>query len=111
MRIKSFYGLSDGRILSEAKQLGAEQTLTYLSSLRPDLFPSWRGRLSFGERWILKRIRASNFNQNFGDLLFLFQSKRKGKVLQEIFFPHRISLKVIGDRLRKSLKLLKDTLT
>jgi hypothetical protein len=110
-RIKSFYGLSDGRILSEAKQLGAEQTLTYLSSLRPDLFPSWRGRLSFGERWILKRIRASNFNQNFGDLLFLFQSKRKGKVLQEIFFPHRISLKVIGDRLRKSLKLLKDTLT
>jgi hypothetical protein len=109
-RIKSFYGLSDEGILSEAKQLGAEQTLAYLSSLRPDLFSSWRGRLSLGERWIIKRIKKGNKNQNIGDLLFLFSSEKRADALQEIFFPRGISLGVIGNRLRKCLKLLKDIL-
>jgi hypothetical protein len=110
-RIKKYYALSDEEILTEAKQMGAAGTLYYLSFLRPAFFPAWRGKLSFGDRWILKRIKRGTFNQNFGDLLFLFQSKRKVKALQEIFFPHGISLGVIGNRLRKCLKLLKDTLT
>jgi len=109
-RIKKYYGLSDAEILSEATQLGAEQTLAYLSFLRPSLFPSWGKRLPLVERWILKRIRAGNFNQNFGDLLFLFQSKRKVKALQEIFFPHGISFSGIADRLKKTLLLLRATL-
>jgi hypothetical protein len=109
-RIKSFYGLSDEGILSEAKQLGAEQTLAYLSSLRPDLFPSWRGRLSLGERWIIKRIKKGNKNQNLGDLLFLFSSEKRADALQEIFFPRGISLRIICDMVWKCLKLLKDTL-
>lgn len=109
--IKKYYGLSDEVILTEAKRMGAERTLYYLNALRPKIFPNWTRRLSLGERWILTRIRKGTFNQNFGDLLFLFQSKRKRKALQEIFFPHGISLKVIDDRLRKSFKLLKDTLT
>lgn len=108
--IKKYYGLSHEEIRSEAHRMGAAKTLAYLSFLRPDLFPSWKKRLSLLERWILKRMRAGNFNQNFGDLLFLFQSKRKGKALQEIFFPRGISLGVIGNRLRKCLKLLKDIL-
>jgi hypothetical protein len=109
-RIKKYYGLSDEGILSEAKQLVAEQPLTYLSSLRPDLFPAWRRRLSLGERWILKRIKRGTYNQNFGDLLFLFSSQKRGAALKEIFFPRGISLRVIGDRLKKCLNLLKDTL-
>jgi hypothetical protein len=109
-RIRRYYELSDAEILSVAKRIGAEQALAYLSFLRPGLFPSWKKRLSLCERWILRRISAGNFNQNFGDLLFFFHSRRKGKALAEICFPHGISLKVIGDRLRKSLKLLKDTL-
>jgi hypothetical protein len=108
VRIKRYYGLSDETILSEAKKMGAEHTLAYLSFLRPDRFPSWKGNLSFGERWILKRIKGGKFNQNFGDLLFLFQSKEKLKALKEIFFPQGISLGVIGDRLRKCLFLLRD---
>jgi hypothetical protein len=111
IRIKKNYRLSDAEILFEAKQLRVRQTLAYLSFLRRNLFPAWEGRLSPAERWIMKRIRAGNFNQNFGDLLFLFQAKRKVKVLQEIFFPHGISPRVIGDRLKKCLKLLKDTLS
>jgi hypothetical protein len=107
-RIRKYHDLSDEAILTEAKRMGAERTLAYLSFLRPEFFPSWKGGGSFGERWILKRIRAGNFNQNFGDLLFLFQSKRKVEALQEIFFPHGISLKVIGNRLRKCFMLLKD---
>ncbi len=109
-RIKEYYGLSDEAILSEAKKMGAERTLYYLSFLRSDLFPSWNGNLSFGERWILKRIKGGKSNQNFGDLLFLFQSKKKSAALNEIFFPQGISLKIIGDRLKKCLKLLKDAL-
>ena len=109
-RIKKYYALSDEAILTEAARMGAERTLYYLHALRPQIFPNWNRRLSFGERWILTRIRKGTYNQNFGDLLFLFQSKKKVKALQEIFFPHGISLKVIGDRLRKCLKLLKDTL-
>ena len=109
-RIKKYYGLSDAEILSEATQLGAEQTLAYLSFLRPELFPSWERRFSLGERWILKRIRAKTYHQNFGDLLFLFQSKRKVKALQEIFFPHGISFSGIADRLKKTLLLLRATL-
>jgi hypothetical protein len=111
VRIKKYYGLSDEAILAEAKKMGAERTLAYLSSLRPDLFPAWRGRLSLGERCILKRIKGGKTNQNFGDLLFLFQSKKRGKALQEIFFPRGITLRIISDRLRKCLRLLKDTLT
>ncbi|MCJ7663844.1 MAG: nucleotidyltransferase family protein [Desulfobacterales bacterium] len=109
LRIKKYYALSDEEILTEAKQMGAERTPRYLNALRPALFPAWRGKLSFGDRWILTRIKRGRFNQNFGDLLFLFQSKRKVKALQEIFFPRGISLKVIGNRLRKCFKLLKDT--
>jgi Uncharacterised nucleotidyltransferase len=109
-RIKSYYGLLDAEILCVANRLGAEQTLAYLSLLRPELFPSWKRRLSLGERWILRRIRAGNFNQNFGDLLFLFQSKGKVKALQEIFFPQGISCSIIADRLKKSLLLLRNIL-
>jgi len=110
IRIQKYYGLSDEAIRTEAKKMGAEHTLAYLTFLRPALFRSWRGDLSIGERWILKRIKGGTVNQNFGDLLFLFQSRHKGKALQEIFFPHGISLKIIGDRLWKCLKLLRDTL-
>lgn len=110
VRIKRYYGLSDENILSEAERMGAARTLYYLSFLRPELFTAWQGKLSLGERWVLERIRGRRYNQNFGDLLFLFQSKRKGEALKEIFFPHGISLRVIGDRLKKCLKLLKDTL-
>jgi len=109
-RVQKYYGLSDAEICCEAKQLGAERTLYYLNALRPQIFPNWNWRLSLGERWTLTRIRKGTYNQNFGDLLFLFQSKRKGKALQEIFFPRGISLGVIGNRLRKCLKLLKDIL-
>jgi hypothetical protein len=108
--IKQYYGLSDEEILTETKRMGAERTLYYLNALCPQIFNNWKRRLSLGERWILKRIRAGNFNQNFGDLLFLLQSKRKVKALQEIFFPQGITLRVIGNRLRKCLKLLKDIL-
>jgi hypothetical protein len=109
-RIKKYYGLSDETILSEARQMGSERILVYLSSLHPDFFPAWKSRLSLAERWILRRIRRGTYNQNFGDLLFLFQSKRKVKALHEIFFPQGIPLVVIGNRLRKCLKLLKDIL-
>jgi hypothetical protein len=111
VRIQKYYGLSDETIRAEAKRMGAEHTLNYLSCLRPDIFPSWSKKLSLGEQWIIKRIKKGTLNQNFGDLLFLFQSKRKGKALQEIFFPHGFSLRIIGDRLWKCLRLLKDTLT
>jgi hypothetical protein len=107
-QIKKYYGLSDAEILSEAKQLGATKLLSYLSFLRPNLFLAWKQRLSLGERWILRRTRLGNVNQNFGDLLFLFQSKTKVKALREIFFPHGISFRVIGDRVRKSLILMRD---
>ncbi|MCJ7546686.1 MAG: nucleotidyltransferase family protein [Deltaproteobacteria bacterium] len=109
-RIKNYYRLSDAEILSEATQLGAEQTLAYLSFLRPSLFPSWGKRLSLVERWILQRIMAKTYHQNFGDLLFLFQSKRKVKALQEIFFPQGISCSIIVDRLKKTLLLLRAVL-
>jgi hypothetical protein len=109
-RIKRYYGLSDEAILSDAQKMGAEQTLAYLTFLRPELFPSWRGRFSLGERWVLKRIKGETFNQNFGDLLFLSQSKEKGKALKEIFFPRGISLRIICDRIWKCLKFLKDTI-
>ena len=108
VRIKTFYRLSDEAIYSEAKRMGAEHTLTYLTFLRPNHFPSWERNLSFGERWILKRIKGGKFNQNFGDLLFLFSSRKKGDALKEIFFPQGISLGVISDRLRKCLFLLRD---
>lgn len=110
IRIQKYYGLSDKEITAEAHRMGATSTLYYLSFLRPELFPAWKERLSPGERWILKRIRGGKFNQNFGDLLFLFQSKRKVKALQEIFFPQGFSFSIIGDRLWKCLKLLRDTL-
>ena len=109
-RIQKYYGLSHEEIRSEAHKMGATKTLAYLSFLRPELFQSWGKRLSLGERWILRRIRAGNFNQNFGDLLFLFQSKSKGKALKEIFFPRGISLRIICDRVWKCLKFLKDTI-
>ncbi len=108
-RIQKYYQLSDEAIRAEAKRMGAEHTLVYLSFLYPDIFPSWKGNLSIGERWILKKIKGGTFNQNFGDLLFLFQSKHKGKALQEIFFPKGFSFSVIGDRLWKCIKLLRDT--
>lgn len=108
VRIKKYYKLTDKRILSEAERMGTEYSLYYLGYLRPDLFPSWRKKLSLSERWILKRIREGTSNQNFGDLLFLFHSKRKMKSLVEIFFPQAISLKIIGDRLRKCLLLMRD---
>lgn len=110
-RIKKYYGLSDEAIRTEAKRMGAEHTLSYLSYLRPDTFPSWSKKLSLGEQFIIRNIKKGTTNQNFGDLLFLFQSKRKGKALQEIFFPHGFSLRIIGDRLWKCLRLLKDILT
>ena len=88
--------------------MGAEHSLYYLSYLRPDLFPYWRSSLSRGERWVLKKIKRGKFNQNFGDLLFLFKSKHKIKSLKEIFFPHGTSLRIVGDRLRKCLLLVKD---
>jgi hypothetical protein len=110
IRIQTYYKLSDETILAEAKRMGAERTLYYLNGLRPDLFPYEGWKLSLGERWILKRIKGEKFNQNFGDLLFLFQSKHKGKALQEIFFPKGFSFSIIGDRLWKCIKLLKDTL-
>lgn len=110
IRIQKYYGLSDEAIRAEAKRLGAEHTLASLTFLRPDLFPSWKGNLSFSfsERWILKRIKRGMVNQNFGDLLFLLQSHHKAKALQEIFFPHGLSLKIIGDRLWKCLLLASD---
>ncbi len=107
MRIQKYYGLSHKEIRTEAKRMGASKTLAYLSFLRPHLFPSWRKKLSLVERWILTRIRKGTFNQNFGDLLFLFQSKKKFKALQEIFFPHGISPSIIVDRLKKMLFLLR----
>ena len=110
VRIRQYYRLSDEAILSEAKRMGAEKTLAYLNSLRPKLFPSWKDNLSRGERWIIKRVKEGKLNQNFGDLLFLFQSKNKGKALKEIFFPQGFSFSIIGDRLWKCLRLLKDTL-
>jgi hypothetical protein len=109
-RIKEYFGLTDEAIRAEAKKTGAEHTLTYLSFLYSDLFPSWTGKISLGERWILDKIKGGTINQNFGDLLFLLQAKHKGKALQQIFFPQGISLGVIGNRLRKCLKLLRDTL-
>jgi hypothetical protein len=108
VRIKKYYRLSDEAILSEAKKMGAEHTLAYLNALSPNLFPSWQGKLSLGERWIIKRIKIGNLNQNFGDLLFIFQSRERLKALKEIFFPQGISLGVIGDRLWKCLLLLRD---
>ena len=110
VRIKKYYRLSDEAISSEAECMGATGTLCYLSFLRPALFPVWKGRLSLVERWVLKRIKKGTFNQNFGDLLFLFQSNRKGEALKDIFFPKGISFKIIADRLRKSLLLLRDIL-
>lgn len=111
VRIRQYYRLSDEAILSEAKRMGAEKTLAYLNSLRPKLFPSWKDNLSRSEQWIIKRVKEGKLNQNFGDLLFLFQSKNKGKALKEIFFPQGFSLSIIGNRLWKCLRLLKDTLT
>jgi len=109
VRTKEYYGLSDEALLSEAKKMGAEHTLAYLSFLHLDFFPSWRGNLSFGERWILKRIKGGKSNQNFGDLLFLFQAKKRSAALKEIFFPQGISFGIVGNRLKKCLKLLMDT--
>jgi hypothetical protein len=110
IKIKQYYDLSDEKILFEARSMGAEQTLYYLSYLHPDLFSSWRKKLSLSERWILKRVREGTSNQNFGDLLFLFQSKRKIQSLKEIFFPQGFSLSIICNRMMKCLRLLKDTL-
>jgi hypothetical protein len=109
-RIQKYYELSDEAVRAEAERMGAGHTLAYLTFLRPDLFRSWREDFSVVERWILKRIKRGTGNQNFGDLLFLFQSKHKGKALQEIFFPKGFSLSIIADRLWKCLKLLMDTL-
>lgn len=108
VRIKQYFGLSDKEIISEATRMGAERTLYYLNGLRPELFPYGGGRLSLGERWILQKIKGGIRNQNFGDLLFLFKSKHKIKSLKEIFFPQGISLRIVGDRLRKCLVLVKD---
>jgi hypothetical protein len=110
VRIQTYYTLSDETIRAEAKRMGAEHTLAYLTFLRPNPFPAWRGNLSGGERWILKRIKKGTVNQNFGDLLFLLQSQHKGKALQEIFFPRGFSFNIIVDRLWKCFKLLRDTL-
>ena len=109
INIKQYYDLTDEKTLFEARKMGAERTLYYLSYLRPDRFPSWRGNLSGGEQWILNRIKRGTFNQNFGDLLFLFQSKRKIQSLKEIFFPQGFSLSILYNRMVKCLKLLKDT--
>jgi hypothetical protein len=108
VRIQTYYGPSDEAILSEAKKMGAQHTLAYLSFLRPNPFPSWRGHLSFGERWILQRIKAGKVNQNFGDLLFLLRAKKKCMALKEIFFPQGISYRIIVDRLKKSVLLLRE---
>jgi hypothetical protein len=110
IRIQKYYELSDEAIRAEAERMGVEYTLAYLTLLYPDFSRSWSKDLSIGERWILKRIKGGTVNQNFGDLLFLFQSKHKGKALQEIFFPKGFSFSIIGDRLWKCLKLLRDTL-
>jgi hypothetical protein len=110
VRIKKYYRLSDVAISSEAELMGAARTLSYLSLLRPAPFPSWQGRHTLGERWIIKRIKRGSKNQNLGDLLFLFQSKKKVEALQEIFFHRGISLRIICDRVWKCLKLLKETL-
>ena len=110
IRIKDYYRLSNEEILSEAKRMGAERTLYYLSYLRPELFSDWKQKLSFGERIILKRILNGRSNANFGDLLFLFRSKRKVKALQEIFFPQGISWSIIVNRLQKTLLLLRTIL-
>jgi hypothetical protein len=110
VRIKQYFGLSDKEIISEAIRMGAERTLYYLNGLRPDLFPYEGWKFSLGERWILKRIKGEKFNQNFGDLLFLFQSKKKMAALKEIFFPQGISARIIVDRFKKSLLLIKDIL-
>jgi hypothetical protein len=110
IKIKQYYDLSDETILSEAQRMGAERSLYYLSYLRPKLFPYRKQKLSFGERWILKRIKSGRSNANFGDLLFLFQSRKKCKALREIFFPQGISFRTIGDRLKKCLRLLRDIL-
>ncbi|OGP52750.1 MAG: hypothetical protein A2Y65_12165 [Deltaproteobacteria bacterium RBG_13_52_11] len=106
-RIKRYYSLSDEAILTEAKRMSAERALYYLHALRPQIFRAWKGKLSLVERWILKKIKEGTYNQNFGDLLFLFQSKRKVKALKEIFFPHGISFSSIVDRLKKTLLLLR----
>lgn len=111
IKIKQYYHLSNAKILREARRMGAERILNYLSYLRPDRFPSWRTSLSRVEHWILKRISRGTFNQNFGDLLFLFQSKHKIQSLQEIFFPQGFSLIIICNRIVKCLRLLKDTLS
>jgi hypothetical protein len=107
-RIKQYYGLTDEAILTEAKRMKAEKTLAYLSFLHPKLFPSWGKRLFLGERLVLRKIREGTYHQNFGDLLFLLQSKRKIKALQEIFFPRGISSKIIMDRVYKCLCLAGD---
>lgn len=107
-RIRGYYGLTDEEIRAEAARLGMTRTLFYLSALRPDLFPSWKGRLSMPEQWILQRIKKGIYNQNLGDLLFLLQSKRKGAALKEIFFPQGFSPEAMVDRLRKAFRLLKD---
>jgi hypothetical protein len=111
VRIQTYYGLADEAIRAEAKRMGAQHTLTYLSFLRPNPFPSWREHLSFGERWILKRIKGGKVNQNFGDLLFLLRAKKKCMALKEIFFPRGISYRIIVDRLKKSLLLLREIIT
>lgn len=108
IRIKRHYGLSNEVIFAEARRMGMEKTLSYLGNLRPDLFPSWKGKLSPAERWIVNSIKRGRINQNFGDLLFLFRSTKKGSALKEIFFPHGVSLSTIGDRLRKCLRLVRD---
>jgi hypothetical protein len=104
-RIKQYCNLSDEVILAEARRMKAEQTLAYLSFLHPKLFPSWEKRLSLGERLVLRKIQEGTYHQNFGDLLFLFQSKRKVNALREIFFPHGISFKYIADRFKKTFLL------
>ena len=106
-RIREYYDLSDAEIGSEARKMRAANILIYLDFLRPELFLAWKGRLSLAEQWILRRIRAGTYNQNFGDLLFLFHSKRRVRALQEIFFPHGISLSSIVDRLKKTFLLLR----
>ena len=111
IKIKQYYDLSDEKTLFEARRMGAERTLYYLSYLRPNLFPSWRSSLSGGEQWVLNRVKRGTFNQNFGDLLFLLQSKHKIQSLKEIFFPQGFSLSIICNRMLKCLKLLKDTLS
>ena len=107
-RIKQYYNLSNEKLLSETAMMGTERTLYYLTYLRPTLFPAWKKKLTFRERLILNRIKRGAKNENLGDLLFLFQSKRKLKALAVIFFPKGFSLRIIGDRLQKSLRLVRD---